>query len=144
MRVSCCFLLGVLSVTAVTGFTTQRPTTLQSTRAQSLNVVSPEHLTDLATALHPDSLHLLSHAFSSHLLADTATAAADDGGWWQSYLNLFKSTLLAVHSTIDPPLRSIGFTQTWGVSIALFTASECDSYCLVDVRFVDCSSSCAS
>jgi hypothetical protein len=51
-----------------------------------------------------------------------AAAASDDGGWWGAYLNLFKSALLLVHDTIDGPLRSVGWTQTWGVSIFLFTA----------------------
>ena len=69
---------------------------------------------------------------SSALIADAATAAVDatteaastDGGWWGSYLNVFKSCLIAVHSTIDQPLRDAGFTQTWGPSIFLFTAGE--------------------
>lgn len=66
---------------------------------------------------------------SSLLLADAATATADavaetakEGGWWQDYLNIFKNTLTLVHSSIDEPLRDMGITQTWGISIALFTA----------------------
>lgn len=51
-------------------------------------------------------------------------AAESDGGWWASYLNIFKSALVLVHSTIDAPLRSAGFEQTWGVSIAIFTACK--------------------
>ena len=61
-------------------------------------------------------------------IADAATSAVDkaqdDGGWWKAYINVFKSILTFVHSTVDGPLRSIGIEQTWGVSIFLFTASE--------------------
>eukprot|EP00567_Pseudictyota_dubia_P008154 CAMPEP_0197464850 /NCGR_PEP_ID=MMETSP1175-20131217/64235_1 /TAXON_ID=1003142 /ORGANISM="Triceratium dubium, Strain CCMP147" /LENGTH=445 /DNA_ID=CAMNT_0043000851 /DNA_START=221 /DNA_END=1558 /DNA_ORIENTATION=+ len=65
-------------------------------------------------------------ASSATILADaadaTAEVAADNGGWWQDYLSVFKAGLTAVHSTIDGPLRSMGWEQTWGVSIFLFTA----------------------
>lgn len=64
--------------------------------------------------------HLLDS--SSAILSDAAGAAADDGGWWQSYLNVYKSLLIGVHSVIDEPLRNSGWDQTWGVSIAIFTA----------------------
>ena len=59
-------------------------------------------------------------------IADAANAAAsakDDGGWWKAYINIFKSILTFVHSSVDGPLRSVGIEQTWGVSIFLFTAS---------------------
>ncbi|KAG7369521.1 membrane protein insertase, YidC/Oxa1 family protein [Nitzschia inconspicua] len=59
------------------------------------------------------------------LLSDAAAAAAaskSDNGWWSAYLNIFKTALTFVHNTIDGPLRSVGVTQTWGPSIALFTA----------------------
>ena len=61
---------------------------------------------------------------SSQWLADAAAAASteNNGGWWSAYLNIFKTALSAVHNTIDGPLRSIGVEQTWGPSIALFTA----------------------
>jgi len=66
-------------------------------------------------------------ASSSHLLADAAsTAAAEvqvqtekDAGWWENYLNLYKTLLLFVHSTISTATSS---DQTWGISIAAFTA----------------------
>ncbi|KAL7570382.1 hypothetical protein ACA910_017219 [Epithemia clementina (nom. ined.)] len=61
----------------------------------------------------------------SQLLADAASSAASDQaptGWWGAYINLFKTLLNGVHSVIDPPLRSVGVTQTWGISIALFTS----------------------
>ena len=61
-------------------------------------------------------------------IADASTTAVDttqdDGGWWKAYINIFKSILTFVHSSIDGPLRSVGIEQTWGVSIFLFTASE--------------------
>mmetsp|Transcript_46738 Transcript_46738/g.113897 ORF Transcript_46738/g.113897 Transcript_46738/m.113897 type:complete len:506 (-) Transcript_46738:98-1615(-) len=90
-------------------------------------VASTSTVTDLDAAT---SASVFTSSFSQ-LLADAAAATADaatdaatqtDGGWWKAYLNIFKTAIEAVHNTIDPPLRSVGFTQTWGVSIALFTA----------------------
>ena len=52
-------------------------------------------------------------------MADTS-----DKGWWMSYIDIFKNALETVHDTIDGPLRSAGITQTWGVSIAVFTACK--------------------
>merc|ERR1711862_353105 len=72
-------------------------------------------------AMLPDA-DLINQA--SMLLSDASAAATDaakDGGWWESYLNIFKQTLSFVHSVVDGPLRSVGWTQTWGVSIAIFT-----------------------
>lgn len=113
------------------------------TSASKLNVVGPEHLQDLALQ---HSLFLDSHAFTH--LAEAASAALDEGnnlggafqnvenaleveeqiaqnqGYWAAYLNIFKSALLLVHNTVDAPLRSIGVDQTWGISIAIFTASK--------------------
>ena len=52
-----------------------------------------------------------------------AAAAAEDIGWWETYIQLYKNGLAFVHDNIvDEPLRKAGFTQTWGVSIFLFTA----------------------
>jgi hypothetical protein len=101
-------------------------------------VVPPEVVQSLLTDSHAWSSHLVQGLndastadLSTFTLADAAAAVAEtsdavekDGGWWASYLNIFKSTLLLVHSTIDGPLRSVGFTQTWGVSIAIFTACK--------------------
>jgi hypothetical protein len=61
---------------------------------------------------------------TSRLVAEaTAAAVAEEssGGWWSSYLSVFKNFLGFVHSTVDGPLKSVGIEQTWGVSIALFT-----------------------
>jgi len=48
---------------------------------------------------------------------------AQDKGLWQSYINLFKIALSFIHDSIDGPLNAAGVTQTWGISIAIFTAS---------------------
>ena len=62
-------------------------------------------------------------ASSTQFLSDAA-AAEQKSGPWQAYLQLFKNALSFVHSTIDGPLEKVGITQTWGISIALFTASK--------------------
>ena len=51
-------------------------------------------------------------------------ADAADKGWWLTYIDVFKNALETVHNKIDGPLRSVGITQTWGVSIAVFTACK--------------------
>lgn len=99
-------------------------TTSRASRSSltSLNVVGPEHVQWL---LQDGSQHVLqSPAFL--LLSDAVEALAvkEDIGWWDSYLQIFKGTLQGVHDVIDPPLRSAGVTQTWGVSIFLFTAGK--------------------
>jgi hypothetical protein len=58
------------------------------------------------------------HAQASSSLS---LASGEATGAWGAYINLFKSTLYGLHSAIDAPLRSVGWDQTWGVSIALFT-----------------------
>ena len=127
-------------------FTSTTSSSRRSQRQQQLFLVPPdvqplaEHL-DLAHQAFQHSLdaaiaHHAQHGFesTSQLLADAAGATADmvdsakeEGGFkaaWMSYLQIFKNTLIAVHSTIDGPLRSIGWDQTWGVSIFVFTASK--------------------
>jgi len=89
-----------------------------------------------------NNLHHLSTLVNSQdLLAQTSTwiadsaaltldavdvvtdAASDDESLWESYIQLYKNGLAFVHDNIvDEPLRKVGFTQTWGVSIFLFTA----------------------
>lgn len=59
---------------------------------------------------------------SSHMLLCSGNAAEKTGAW-QSYLQIFKNTLSWVHSTIEGPAQTVGVTQTWGLSIAIFTAS---------------------
>lgn len=94
-------------------------------------VVAPEHVDYLSAAFDAQS----SFHHHSNLLADAAAAvdaAVDepvkkDLGWWGQYLNIFKAILINVHSAVDEPLRSVGWTQTWGVSIAIFTAGELSS-----------------
>ena len=90
----------------------------------------PRTSTSALSSLPP--LHDLSHAHTalsstSHLLSSAAAAAAAspaaaDLGWWGQYIQTFKSGLVLVHDVVDPPLRSLGVTKTWGPSIAVFTA----------------------
>ena len=72
--------------------------------------------------LHQSLTHLIDT--SSTLLSDAAAAVVEEEkiGAWDNYLQLYKSLLENVHSTIDAPLRSVGWDQTWGISIFLFTA----------------------
>jgi hypothetical protein len=114
-----------------------RSSSTTSTTARHAVIIPPEAVHSLLT----DSAHAWSHLLNEAAVASTATAASTStltlaadvaaevakeggGGWWASYLNIFKSALLLVHSTIDGPLRSVGFTQTWGLSIAIFTACK--------------------
>lgn len=77
---------------------------------------SPTDIVDINTIQH------LLHT-SSTLLSDAAAAVPDDSvSWWDQYLNLYKTCLLTVHSTIEKPLTEAGLEQTWGISIAAFTA----------------------
>mmetsp|Transcript_11015 Transcript_11015/g.25627 ORF Transcript_11015/g.25627 Transcript_11015/m.25627 type:complete len:449 (+) Transcript_11015:45-1391(+) len=80
-------------------------------------------LQDISTTLleHHD---VLGH-HASTWIADAAVAsdaATEDIGLWEKYIQIYKNGLALVHDTIDGPLRDAGFTQTWGISIALFTA----------------------
>jgi hypothetical protein len=81
------------------------------------------HLSSMAAPVHQ---HILAQATT--WIADSAADAANpDDGWWESYIQIYKNGLAFVHDNIvDEPLRKMGFTQTWGVSIFLFTAGECD------------------
>ena len=87
---------------------------------------SMQHGLDISPNLQEVSMR--SSTEMTQWISDATTTAVDatqdDGGWWKAYINVFKSILTFVHSTVDGPLRSIGFEQTWGVSIFLFTASE--------------------
>jgi hypothetical protein len=106
-----------------------RPLASTPLRVQKPLSVLPEHVDALSTAF--DQWQNVMASSSSTMMADAASVTADaaggaattDSGWWQSYLNIFKVTIEFVHSAIDPPLRNVGITQTWGLSIAIFTAS---------------------
>jgi len=98
--------------------------------ASKLNLV-PETLSqvhDVHSVLQDVDFNTLSDILSSssHILSDASAAAAEasnqDGGWWDSYLNLYKSSLLFVHNAIDQPFKNSGWDQTWGIAIAAFTA----------------------
>jgi len=85
----------------------------------------------LAPLLDQHAPSLLAH--TSQLIADASAAVADaavdaaeedDGGLWEAYIQIYKNGLAFVHDDIvDAPLRKMGFDQTWGVSIFLFTAA---------------------
>lgn len=96
-----------------------------TTTTTSKFVVAPEHVDYLSAAFDAQSSLVHHH---SNLLADAAAAVDEpvkkDLGLWGQYLNIFKAILINVHSAVDEPLRSVGWTQTWGVSIAIFTAGE--------------------
>jgi hypothetical protein len=71
---------------------------------------------------------------------DAQVDVAVDDGWWATYLSLFRNALLFVHDSVDQPLRSVGIDQTWGISIAIFTASKYSisfslQKCWRDLRF---------
>ena len=100
--------------------------------ASKLNLV-PETLSqvhDVHSVLQDVDFNTLSDILSSssHIHSDASAAAAEasnqDGGWWDSYLNLYKSSLLFVHNAIDQPIKNSGWDQTWGIAIATFTASK--------------------
>lgn len=104
------------------------------TTSTGLNVApigGPEHLPDAET-INAAASQLQHYFASSTFLADAAAATADvaeaaakdEGGWWNSYLEFMKDGLNTVHSVIDEPLRKVGWDQTWGPSIFLFTAGK--------------------
>jgi len=71
----------------------------------------------------------------STLIADATAVAADattsteivaptEPSWWDNYIDFISSSISFVHSAIDQPLRNLGFDQTWGLAIFLFTAGK--------------------
>lgn len=102
-------------------------TTIQP-RSKMMMMPSAEDMNNLHTlsTLAPMHEQLVSQA--SSWLSDAAAVAddaKDDIGLWESYIQLYKNGLAFVHDNIvDEPLRKMGFTQTWGPSIFLFTAGE--------------------
>lgn len=102
-------------------------TTRSFTHSQSYSRTSNTKQTQLH-ALTPDLIDHVTQSIhsTSSLLSDAAAAVAEDAaeggdGWWDNYLNLYKTFLIFVHSTIDGPLKNVGWDQTWGVSIFAFT-----------------------
>ena len=113
------------------------PTTTISRPMTALSALPVDQLADAATTALSSWDEIMQQSASHLLLADDATAAAGEAtGWWGAYINVFKSTLLFVHGTIDAPLRSVGFDQTWGVSIGLFTLSKCLCCFCMDVHMM--------
>ena len=112
------------TTTAFTRSQLPRPRTTSGPQ-QPLHMMMP--LPHEAAALTDHLLQLPHHLpATTQWLADAAVAAAEnkDVGWWGQYINFFKSALEFVHSTVEGPLKAVGIEQTWGPSIAIFTARE--------------------
>lgn len=96
--------------------------------APRLTTSPQRHSAALHAVLDPQSIHDVILQ-SSQLIADDSTVAAvkttADLGWWGQYIDVFKGALTLVHDTVEGPLRSAGIEQTWGISIAIFTAGKC-------------------
>jgi YidC/Oxa1 family membrane protein insertase len=109
----------------VKGFTTTTTTTTRISRTlptiSKRSMMTPDQVHDVVLLHSTNTIPTVLSQSTTQWLADAAPAAQDEG-WWSSYINIFKTALLFVHSTIDGPLRSLGIEQTWGISIAVFTA----------------------
>jgi len=131
MNVMPLLLLLVLLVGSAVGFTSPAATTA-FTRSQLPRPRCPQQQHPLRMMPLPHEAaaltDLLHHVpTTAQWLADAAVAAAaetKDVGWWEQYINIFKSALELVHSTVEGPLKAVGIEQTWGPSIAIFTARE--------------------
>mmetsp|Transcript_47756 Transcript_47756/g.53207 ORF Transcript_47756/g.53207 Transcript_47756/m.53207 type:complete len:564 (+) Transcript_47756:237-1928(+) len=107
-----------------------------STHAHAIHGYVQQHL--LNNNIGSSSPLLLSDASASAASAGAGTNAiqqaetavesfeqlAQEEGWWNAYLNIFKTTIDVVHNTIDGPIHKYTGWQggTWGFSIAIFTA----------------------
>jgi hypothetical protein len=105
-------------------FPTTKRTTLNMMMMLDPNDAMMTHISTASSVSHEtlDAVLLQTQLLLSD--ASSASSSSDSSGWWSAYLNIFKTALTLVHDTIDGPLRSVGVTQTWGPSIALFTAGE--------------------
>ena len=113
-----------------------KTTTLKAPLTQ-VAAILPEHV-DAMSAAVSQFQHFSFIMLSDAAVAD-ATDAVQESGWWSNYLGLFKSFLSFIHATIDQPLRDQGITQTWGISIAIFTAGTTKVGCnSVAVRDIPC------
>ena len=100
-----------------------------------------------ALSIHANAVHGFWQHHTSLFLSNAATATAGEPmtaletfeatqeaiaaeeGWWAAYLNIFKTTIELIHSSIDGPVHKIGWQGgTWGFSIALFTAGKSSFY----------------
>ena len=114
-------------------------TTIHTTRTITTTATNSASTTSLqAVDIDIDSMQQIITS-TSNIIADAATAVAaevqvKDAGWWETYLNFYKTSLLFVHSTIT---SSLSTDQTWGISIATFTAREYYSL-FVDSLFIIC------
>jgi hypothetical protein len=144
----------ILGSVMVSSFNSVQPLAFRTIKrtATSKNMLPPDFLNDpavldhltsslVAASSHYDALssmdsvvaHASMSSASSQFLADAAVEAADKSSWWTSYLAIFKGALNLVHTTIDAPLRSVGIDQTWGISIAIFTAGKYITCVCMDV-----------
>ena len=96
---------------------------LQSPLWSSVHLTLADAATATADVLSTPDVNALTQVVDNDAAATAAAATADEG-WWKQYLNLFKTGLIFIHDHIDGPLRERGITQTWGISIALFTACK--------------------
>ena len=133
-------LVGVGILSSASAFAPMKTSTLSTTASSTRSfvgtsqrslMVTPDNLDGLQNLDHDALLSQIQHT-TSLLLSDATAAAADSsadsGGWWNAYLNIFKTTIEGLHGVIDAPLQSVGITQTWGLSIGLFTA--CKFFCV--------------
>jgi hypothetical protein len=114
---------------------------------------------ELSTHVHAVQGYLQQHLEHSNLLLSDASAATlldsassnnpldaiqnieePDEGWWNAYLNIFKITIEAVHSTIDGPIHQYTGWQggTYGFAIAIFTAGKSMRICFCFVLDMLC------
>ncbi len=123
-------------------FTLQSPISTTGRHHHATTTQKKQHgssLIQLSALPPPLTGHELSELHNllstSHFLSDASSAVAEsssEGGLWESYLNIFKRSLEFVHSTIDQPLKNVGWDQTWGVSIFLFTVCKYKQDCIFE------------
>lgn len=123
----------VAAIDVGSAFAPQSPGLSRTRRiGASYNMATPPEMGDLHALNHLSTMVTTQCDFylqmpptwiaSSTLVVADATATTDNS-WWESYIQLYKNGLAFVHDNIvDEPLRKAGFTETWGVSIFLFTA----------------------
>jgi len=84
-----------------------------------------EHGVPANTMWLSQATNTATEGFDLDSFEETQAAILKDKGWWEAYLNIFKTWIEVIHTTIDAPIHKYTGWQggTWGFSIALFTAS---------------------
>jgi len=84
-----------------------------------------EHGVPANTMWLSQATNTATEGFDLNSFEETQAAILKDKGWWEAYLNIFKTWIEVIHTTIDAPIHKYTGWQggTWGFSIALFTAS---------------------